>query len=66
MGRDTVTGLGSSIPSQRVRIEVMQHADYPFSSNRRGCNFLDALSVSQAGKVKITHANADRLLGLKG
>lgn len=45
---------------------IMVSVDDPFSSNRRGRDFLDALSVSPADKVKLMHANADRLLGLKG
>ena len=44
---------------------VMFSIDYPFSPNQRGRDFLDALPVSPADKVKIAHANADMLLGLK-
>ena len=45
---------------------VMFSVDYPFSPNRRGRDFLDALPVSPADRVKIAHANADGLLKLKG
>ena len=45
---------------------VMFSVDYPFSPNQRGRDFLNALPVSPADKVKIAHANADGLLGLKG
>ena len=43
---------------------VMFSVDYPFSPNRRGRDFLDALPVSPADKIKIAHANADALLKL--
>jgi len=44
---------------------VMFSIDYPFSPNRRGRDFLDALPISPHDKVKLAHANADKLLKLK-
>ena len=43
---------------------VMFSVDYPFSPNRKGRDFLDALPISPEDKVKLAHGNADRLLGL--
>lgn len=39
--------------------------DYPYSSNRQGREFLDNLHISTDDKAKITHLNAERLLGIK-
>jgi predicted TIM-barrel fold metal-dependent hydrolase len=44
---------------------VMFSVDYPFSPNQRGRDFLDALPVSPADRIKIAHANADALLRLQ-
>lgn len=38
--------------------------DYPFSKNEQGRKFLDSASISLADKAKISHLNAERLLGL--
>ena len=43
---------------------VMFSVDYPFSPNRKGRDFLDALPISPDDKIKLAHGNADRLLGL--
>ena len=44
---------------------MMFSVDYPFSSNQRGREFLDALPISPDDKIKLAHGNADRLLRLK-
>jgi predicted TIM-barrel fold metal-dependent hydrolase len=44
---------------------ILFSVDYPFARNDVGTRFLDTLPVSPADKLKIAHANADRLLGLK-
>ena len=43
---------------------VMFSIDYPYSSNRQGRDFLDALKLSAADLEKVAHGNADRLLKL--
>jgi hypothetical protein len=43
---------------------LMFSVDYPFSSNTQGRAFLDGLPVAPADRAKISHANAERLLGL--
>jgi len=43
---------------------VLFSVDYPYASNRRGRDFLDALQLSAADFEKVAHANADRLLNL--
>ncbi len=43
---------------------VMFSVDYPFSPNRRGRDFLDALPISPTDKLKLAHGNADKLLKL--
>jgi predicted TIM-barrel fold metal-dependent hydrolase len=43
---------------------ILFSVDYPFSSNRLGRDFLDALPVSPEDFEKITHRNAERLLRL--
>ena len=43
---------------------ILFSVDYPFSSNRQGRVFLDRLVISSADKAKISHLNAERLLGL--
>ena len=43
---------------------VMFSVDYPFSSNQRGRDFLDALPISSDDRIKIASGNADRLLKL--
>ena len=44
---------------------VMFSVDYPFNSNRQGRDFLDGLPISADDKLKLAHANADKLLKLK-
>lgn len=44
---------------------VMFSVDYPFSPNKRGAAFINAIDVSPADRIKLAHGNADRLLGLK-
>ena len=39
--------------------------DYPYSTNRTGRDFLDALTLAPADLEKFAHRNADRLLKLK-
>jgi len=43
---------------------VLFSVDYPFSPNTRGREFLDALPIAPADKVKVAGANAERLLKL--
>jgi uncharacterized protein len=43
---------------------IIFSVDYPFSSNQQGRAFLDNASISPADKEKISHLNAERLLGL--
>jgi predicted TIM-barrel fold metal-dependent hydrolase len=44
---------------------IMFSVDYPYAPNAKGRAFLDRLSLSPADMAKLTHANADALLGLK-
>ena len=44
---------------------VLFSIDYPYSSDRQGRDFLDALKVPAADIEKVVHGNADRLLKLK-
>jgi uncharacterized protein len=43
---------------------ILFSVDYPFSANEQGRAFLDHASISPAEKEKISHLNAERLLGL--
>jgi predicted TIM-barrel fold metal-dependent hydrolase len=43
---------------------ILFAVDYPYSSNEQGREFLDKLALSPADFEKITHRNAERLLGL--
>ena len=43
---------------------VLFSVDYPFSSNRKGTDFLQSLPIAEADRLKLAHQNADRLLGL--
>ncbi len=43
---------------------VLFSVDYPFSPNAKGTDFLRALPIPEADKLKLAHGNADRLLGL--
>ena len=43
---------------------ILFSVDYPFSANERGRAFLDHAALSPADKEKISHLNAERLLGL--
>ncbi len=43
---------------------VLFSIDYPYSSNRQGKDFLDALKLPAADLEKVAHGNADRLLKL--
>ena len=43
---------------------IMFAVDYPYSSNEEGRSFLDAAPLSDTDRVKIAHANAERLLGI--
>ncbi|HXF34162.1 MAG TPA: amidohydrolase family protein [Candidatus Acidoferrales bacterium] len=45
---------------------ILFSVDYPFSTNRAARDFLDSLPVSRNDKLKIAHANADRILHLGG
>jgi predicted TIM-barrel fold metal-dependent hydrolase len=44
---------------------VLFSVDYPFAANESGKRFLDTLPLSPEDKVKISYANADKLLKLK-
>lgn len=44
---------------------VLFSIDYPYSSNRQGKEFLDALTLPAGDLEKFAHGNADRLLKLK-
>jgi hypothetical protein len=43
---------------------IMFSVDYPYASHARGRAFLDALPFSPADMDKLSHGNAERLLGL--
>jgi predicted TIM-barrel fold metal-dependent hydrolase len=43
---------------------VMLSIDYPYASNREGVDFILGAPISEADREKITHGNAERLLGL--
>jgi predicted TIM-barrel fold metal-dependent hydrolase len=43
---------------------ILFSVDYPFSANEQGRAFLDHAAISPAEKEKISHLNAERLLGL--
>lgn len=43
---------------------IMFSVDYPYSSAVPARTWLDGLPISSTDRDKITHANADRLLGL--
>ncbi|HEX6540630.1 MAG TPA: amidohydrolase family protein, partial [Ktedonobacterales bacterium] len=43
---------------------ILFAVDYPFSTNEQGRAFLDHASISPMDKEKISHLNAERLLGL--
>lgn len=43
---------------------IIFSVDYPFSTNEQGRAFLDQAPLSPAEKEKISHLNAERLLGL--
>ncbi len=45
---------------------IIFSVDYPYSTNEQGRTFLDNASISLADKEKISHLNAERLLGLEG
>jgi predicted TIM-barrel fold metal-dependent hydrolase len=42
---------------------MMYSVDYPFSANTRGRDFLAELDLSAGDMAKLTHGNAQRLLG---
>ncbi len=44
---------------------IIFSVDYPFSTNEQGRKFLDNASISPADREKISHRNAERLLGLE-
>ncbi len=44
---------------------VLFSIDYPYSSNKQGKEFLDALNLPTADFQKLSHGNADQLLKLK-
>jgi predicted TIM-barrel fold metal-dependent hydrolase len=44
---------------------IMFSVDYPYAANSKGRAFLDRLSLAPADMAKLTHGNADTLLGLK-
>ena len=65
----TTSGFFSLVPFLPLLMtfgtdRVMFSVDYPFSPNQRGCDFLHALPISPGDKIKLAHANADRLLKL--
>ncbi len=43
---------------------ILFAVDYPYESNREGAQFLENLSLSGGDKEKISHLNAEKLLGL--
>jgi uncharacterized protein len=45
---------------------IMFSVDYPYAPNAKGRAFLDRISLAPADMAKLTHANADALLRLKG
>jgi hypothetical protein len=65
----TTSGFFSVPPFLNALLEVgaeriLFSVDYPFSANRDGRAFLDALPVSRADRERIAHGNAEHLLGL--
>ena len=55
-----LTALLMTFGADRVLFSV----DYPFSPNQKGTDFLRSLPIPEADRIKLAHANADRLLGL--
>jgi uncharacterized protein len=43
---------------------IMFSVDYPYTPNTKGREFLDGVSLAPADMAKLTHRNADGLLGL--
>lgn len=65
----TTSGFFSAIPFQAALAafgvdRLLFSVDYPFSSNRRGTDFLRSLPLADHEKKKIAHENADDLLRL--
>ena len=51
----------SVLGAERILFAV----DYPYESNREGAQFLKDLPLSDGDKAKLSHLNAEKLLGLK-
>jgi uncharacterized protein len=65
----TTSGMFTPLPFQLLQQiigsdRILFSVDYPFSTNRQGRAFLDALPISPADKKKISHLNAEKLLKL--
>ncbi len=45
---------------------IMFSVDYPYAQNMKGRGFLDRLTLAPSDMAKLCHANADKLLRLKG
>lgn len=67
----TTSGFFSQ-PALRLTLDtigidnVLFSVDYPFSNNQTGVDFLNAIQLPPEQLAKIAHANADKLLGLRG
>ncbi len=65
----TTSGMFSQIPFEAAvgavgPDNVMFAVDYPYSPNEQGRQFLENADLSSSDSEKITHRNAERLLGL--
>ena len=56
----TFASLVANVGVERVAFST----DYPFASMRAGRDFLDSLPLSRQDRARISHGNAERLLGL--
>ncbi len=67
----TTSGMFSYIPFEAAlgavgADNIMFAVDYPYSSNDQGRRFLENVDLPSSDLEKITHRNAERLLGVSG